>query len=179
MPDSCALLPTSSTGLCRNIAQDCQLPRHSSTLHITNAKCFEGTVLLCFHCKSRGTPQDTTALQQERAAGLRCVQVTENQRFLQHDSAFATPTQAAGSDRSSFMLLIPPLHAWFHPLLTCHSEAWTSHHLSMAQTSLAELMLLDPEEKEERSASCSSLWGTHISQYFLPSFCNFLFFNKL
>lgn len=38
-------------------AQDCQLPRHTSTLHITNAKCLEGTVLLCFCCKSRGTPK--------------------------------------------------------------------------------------------------------------------------
>lgn len=44
----------------------------------TNAKCLEGPVLLCCHCKARGMPyKGASALQQERAAGLRCAQVTE------------------------------------------------------------------------------------------------------
>lgn len=66
----------------------------------TNAKCLEGPVLLCCHCKARGMPcKGASALQQERAAGLRCAQVTE-EILAKRLPAFAAPTQAAGSDRS-------------------------------------------------------------------------------
>lgn len=61
-----------------------------------------------------------------------------------------------------FTLLTPPLlRVWFHPLLTDHSEAWTFHRLLMAQTSLAELMLLGPEEKQMRVQQAATVLEEH------------------
>lgn len=86
--DSCALLPTSSTGLPPkhrsglSALQPQLCPTHSQMQKASRAQscCAATANAEGLRCKVAG------ALHQERAAGLRCAQVTENQRFLQNDS---------------------------------------------------------------------------------------------
>lgn len=78
------------------------------------------------------------------------------------DPCFSCSHTGCRKRQELFMLLTPPLlHVWFHPLLTDHSEAWTFHRLLMAQTSLAELMLLGPEEKQTRVQQAATILEEH------------------
>lgn len=102
--------PPAAQGSAKTLLRIVSSPDTALPYTFTNAKCLEGTVLLCFHGKSRGTP-----LQRHHCSPAGkgswpqvCAGDWKPEILAKQHSAFTAPTQAAGSDRSSLCF-------WFLP----------------------------------------------------------------